>query len=128
MPKFADMTSLPIFFDVVIFVLSSLVTDPGFMLISQLVLELWRSEIQKLEIPQSEFCPISGDWGELGDNIFDTNVSNKMSTLRLLPFLSYYSDLCVIIMSRTRFSVNLQSIVAWMSRNSLLETGMISDV
>ena len=38
-----------------------------------LVLELWQfsfirdwPEIQKLEIPLSEFCPISEDWGKLG--------------------------------------------------------------
>ena len=34
-------------------------------------------------------------------------------------------SLYVIIMSRTRFRVNLHSIVAWISRNSLLETGTI---
>ena len=34
----------------------------------------------------------------------------------------------VIIMSRTRFRVNLYSIVVWMSRNSLFETGAISQV
>ena len=55
---------------VVLFLLSSLVT--GFMSISSLVLELWQSsfirdwpEIRKSEIPPCEFCPISGDWGEL---------------------------------------------------------------
>ena len=58
------------FFDVVLFLLSSLVTGPSFM--SSLVLELWQSffirdwpEIRKLEIPPSKFCPISGDWAEL---------------------------------------------------------------
>ena len=60
------------FFDVVLFLLSSLVTGPSFMSISSLVLELWQfsfirdwPEIRKSEIPPSEFCPISGDWGEL---------------------------------------------------------------
>ena len=59
------------FLDVVLFLLSSLVTDPSFMAISSLVLEFWQflfvrdcPEIWKLEIPLSEFCPISGDWGE----------------------------------------------------------------
>ena len=58
------------FFDVVLFLLSRLVTGRSFM--SSLVLELWQfsfirdwPEIQKLEIPQSEFCPTSGDWSEL---------------------------------------------------------------
>ena len=36
--------------------------------------------------------------------------------------------LYVLIMSRTRFWVNLHSIFAWMSRNSFLETGAISEV
>ena len=61
------------FFDVVLFLLSSLVTGPSFMSISLLVLELWQfsfirdwPEIWKSEIPQSEFHAISSDWGELG--------------------------------------------------------------
>ena len=60
------------FFDVVFFLLSNLVTGPSFMSISSLVLELWQfsfirdwPEIRKSEIPPSEFCPISGDWGKL---------------------------------------------------------------
>ena len=61
------------FFDVVLFLLASLVTGPSFMSISSVVLELWQftfirdwAEIRELETPPSEFCPISGDWGELG--------------------------------------------------------------
>ena len=68
--QFPDMTSSLKIFDVVLFLLSSLVTGPSFM--SSLVLELWQfsfirdwPEIRKSEIPQSEFCPISGDWDEL---------------------------------------------------------------
>ena len=60
-------------FDIVLFLLSSLGTDPSFMSISSLVLELLQftfirdwPEIRKSEIPPSEFCPISGDWGKLG--------------------------------------------------------------
>ena len=70
--QFSDMTSSSVFFDVILFLLSSLVTGPSFMSISSLVLELWQfyfvrdwPEIQKSEIPPSGFCPISGDWGEL---------------------------------------------------------------
>ena len=62
--QFPDMTSS--------FLLSSVVTGPSFMSMSSLVLELWQfsfirdwPEIWKLEIPLSEFCPISGDWGQL---------------------------------------------------------------
>ena len=65
------MTSSP-FFDVVLFLLSNLVTGPRFMLISSLVLELWQfsfvrgwPEIQKSKMRPSEFRPISGDWGGL---------------------------------------------------------------
>ena len=61
------------FFNVTLFLLSSLVTGLSFMAISSLVLELWQfsfimdwPEIRKLEIPLFEFCPISGDWGKLG--------------------------------------------------------------
>ena len=70
--KFPDMTSTSNFFDIVLFLLSSLVTGPSFVSTSSLVLELWQfsfrrdwPEIWKSEIPLSEFCPISGDWGEL---------------------------------------------------------------
>ena len=66
------MTSKSNLFDVVLFLFSSLVTGPSFMSISSLVLKLWQfsfirdwPEIQKSEIPTSEFFPISGDWGEL---------------------------------------------------------------
>ena len=70
--QFSYMTSSPIFFDVVLFLLSSLVTGPGFMLVLSLVLELWQfsfvrdwPEIRKSEILSFEFCPIPGDWGKL---------------------------------------------------------------
>ena len=72
MSQFSDMTPKSIFFDVILFLLSSLVTGPSTMSISSLVLELWQfsfirdwSDIQKSEIAPSEFSPISGDWGEL---------------------------------------------------------------
>ena len=61
------------YFDVVFFLLWRLVTGPNFMSISLLLLELWQfsfirdwPEIRKSEIPPSEFCSISGDWGKLG--------------------------------------------------------------
>ena len=70
--QFPDITSSSTFCDVVLFLLSGLVTGPSFMSISSLVLELWqfslirdRPKIRKSEIPPSETSPISGDWGEL---------------------------------------------------------------
>ena len=70
--QFFDRKSASDFFDVVLFLLSSLITGPRFMSISSLVLELWKfsfirdwPETQKSEITPFEFCPISGDWGEL---------------------------------------------------------------
>ena len=61
------------FFDVALFLLSSLVTGPSFMSISSLVLELWQfpfirgwQEIWKPEIITSELCRIPRGWGELG--------------------------------------------------------------
>ena len=94
------------FFDIVLFLLSSFVTGPSSMSISSPVLELWQfsfimdwAEIRKSEIPQSEFCPISGDWGKSGiPNLTrmslikcywmlqNTRVSFT-TTLRFLPFL-----------------------------------------
>ena len=62
-----------IFFDVVLFLLSILVTALSFMSISMQRLELWQftfirhwPEIQKSEMPSSEFFHIHGEWGELG--------------------------------------------------------------
>ena len=70
--QFPNMTSSSNFFGLVLFLLSSLVTGPSFMSIASLVLELWQfsfirdwTEIWKLKILPSEFCLISGDWGEL---------------------------------------------------------------
>ena len=70
--EFAGMTSSSNFFEFVLLLLSSLVTGPSFVSTSSLVLELWQfsfrrgwPEIWKSEIALSEFCPISGDWGQL---------------------------------------------------------------
>ena len=69
--QFSDMTSLSNFFDVILFLLLSLVTGPSFVSISLLVHELGEfifirdlPEIQKLKIPLSEFCPISENWAK----------------------------------------------------------------
>ena len=78
--QFFDMASTSMFFNVVLFLLSNLVTGRSFMSISSLVLELWQfsfirdwPEIRKSEIPTSEFCPLSEDWSKFG-----ANVSNRM--------------------------------------------------
>ena len=70
--QFTDMKSSLIFFDVAMFLLSSLVIGSSIMLISSLVLELWQflfindwREIRKPKIPTSDFCPISGDSDKL---------------------------------------------------------------
>ena len=72
MSQFFGTMSQSSFIDVVLFFLSSLVAGPSFMSISSPVLELWQSpfirdwpEIWKRKITPSEFCPVSGDWGEL---------------------------------------------------------------
>ena len=69
--QFSDMTSSSNFSDVVLFLLSSLVTGRSFSSISSLVLELWQfsfirdwPEIRKLDIPPSEFSPIYEKWDE----------------------------------------------------------------
>ena len=68
--QFSDMTSSSNLFGVVLFLLSSLVTSLRFVSISSL--KLWQfsfirdwPEIWKSETPPPDFCPISGDWGEL---------------------------------------------------------------
>ena len=70
--QFSDMTSTSNILNVVLFLLSSLVTGQSIISISSLVLELWQfsftrdwPEIRKSEIHPSEFCPISKDWGKL---------------------------------------------------------------
>ena len=74
------------FFDVAVFLLSSLITGPHFMSISLLNLKLrqflsirgiWPA-IRKLEIPASEFWPTSWDWDKLWNTKFGTNVYYKM--------------------------------------------------
>ena len=66
--QFLDMKSSLIFFEVVIFLLSSLVPGPSFMSITSLVLTIFFYKTlttnPKTEIPPFEFSPISGDWGE----------------------------------------------------------------
>ena len=84
-PQFADLKSSSIFFDVAVFLLSSLVTAPSFMTISWLALELWQCsfikdwpEFRKSEIHPSEFFPISGDWvGWVQNTKFGMSVSHK---------------------------------------------------
>ena len=70
---FTEMTPSPIFFDVVLFLLLSLVAGPSFMSISLLLVELWQfsfirdgPEIWNSEIHSSQICPISGDSGKWG--------------------------------------------------------------
>ena len=76
-----------LFFNVSVFLLSILVTDPKFMSISLLVLVLWQflfirdwPEIQKFEIPSSEFYPKSQVCGELG----------TLNLTRISPMKSYW--------------------------------------
>ena len=59
------------FFDLAVFLLSSLVTGPSFMSISWLELRKFLlikdwPEIWKSWIPQPVFCPVSWDWDKLG--------------------------------------------------------------
>ena len=51
--QFADITTLSIFFDVVLFLLLSLVTGPSLIPYKELT--------RNPEIPLSEFCAMSGD-------------------------------------------------------------------
>ena len=75
----------------------------SFLSRSALVLELWQfsfirewSEIRKSEIPPSEFCPISGDWGVSGYQILPECLSNEMllNSAKYQGY-SFYRFLCV---------------------------------
>ena len=90
------MTSTCKYFDSVLFLLSSLVIAP----ISSLVLELWQfsfirdcPEIWKSEIPPSDFCSRSRDWGELW--IILARMSNRM-LLNAAKFQGYSFNRCQI--------------------------------
>ena len=78
----------------------------------------------------TEFCIIQ---------VYDESEAIQMKAMTLkLEAKDIVFDFCyiinnsnspyVIIMSRMSFRVNLHSIVAWMSRNSLLEAGAIFEV
>ena len=67
---------------------------------------------------------------KLNDRYDDRNKNRWFSSL---CFKYWYLQLWqawlnVLIMSRTRSRVNLHSIVAWMSKKSLLKTGALSEV
>ena len=83
--QFPDMTSTSNFFDVVLFLLSSLVTGRSFMSISSLVLELWpfsfirdSADIRKSEIPPVWVLPNIWRLGRVMGTKFGGNVSNTM--------------------------------------------------
>ena len=78
---FVDMTSRH-FFDVVIFLLSILVTGPSFMSISSLVLELWQFSFIRdwPEIGNSPVWVLPNIWrlGRVRNTKFGTKISNKI--------------------------------------------------
>ena len=83
--QFADMTSSPNFFDIVIFLLSSLVTGPSFMLISLLVLQLCQFSFNKgltrnSEIRNTPFWvfPSIQRLGQVRNTKFGVNVCYEM--------------------------------------------------
>ena len=68
--QFSEMTSSSNFFDVVLFLLSILITNIQYHHLfwsydNFLLIRDW-PEIRKSKIPPSKFCLISGDWDELG--------------------------------------------------------------
>ena len=80
--KISDMMSWSNFFDVVLLLLSSLVTDLSFMSISSLVLELWQFHFIR-DWPENRNIPIRVlpnicRLGGVRDTKFDTKVCNKM--------------------------------------------------
>ena len=66
-------------------------------------------------------------WAERKNN-FGEHRDILISKCNLILIVCLIVCLILIIMSRTRFRVNPHSIVAYMSRNSLLEAGVKSKV
>ena len=80
MSQFPNITS-SFFFDVVLFLLSTLVTGPSFMSVSSLVLELWQfCFIRDLEIGNTPVWVFPNMWrlGQVRDTKFGMNISNKI--------------------------------------------------
>ena len=86
------------FFDVAVFILSSLVIGPSFMSISLLVLEIWQFSFYKgltrnPEIGNTPVRVFPDIWrlGWVKDTKFGSNFTEccKIPELHLLPFLSY---------------------------------------
>ena len=83
MSQFSDMTSSSKFFDVVLFLLWSLVTGLSFMSIPSLVVELWQFSFIRdwnTEIENIPLWVLPNIWrlGQVGDSKFGTKVSNKI--------------------------------------------------
>ena len=80
--QFSDMTLSSNFLDVVLFLLSSLVTGPSFMSISSMVLELWQFSFIRgcPEIGNTTIWFLPNIWrlGRVRDTKFGINVSNEM--------------------------------------------------
>ena len=76
-PQFVDMTLSPIF-DVIFFLLSSLVTGPSFMSISSLALELWQFSFVRDWPEIDQKLPNIWRLWRVRDTKIDTNVSSKM--------------------------------------------------
>ena len=69
-----------VFFDVVLFFLSSLVTGPSFMSISSLVLELWQFLTRNPKIGYNPVWVLPNVWGQgrIRDTKLGANASNEM--------------------------------------------------
>ena len=77
--QFSDMTSSSKLFDVVLFLLQSLVIGPSFMSIQPMVLELSQFSFIKILTRNPEFGNTPGEIpGQFGNAKFGANVSNKI--------------------------------------------------
>ena len=89
--QFADMTSTSNFFDIFLFLLSSLVTGPSFMSISSLVLELWQFSFIRdwPEIRKSVW--VLSNIGRLG-RVMDTKLGTNVIDRMLLNTAKYFNN------------------------------------
>ena len=98
MSPIGDMTSLSDFFDVSVFFLSSLVTDPSFTSISWLVLELWQFLFVKNWSEVRKSLPNIWKAEQLRDTKFGTNFPNK--TLLNATKCQSYSSYCFWVIKK----------------------------
>ena len=96
-----------------------------------LATQLWWATARLVVICLDLLHLVRGTWDSVttSNMSLEKKVNMKCMWVNVLKNIARVTRrLCVFIMSHTHFRVNLHSVVAWMWRNSLLETDAISEV